>query len=111
LAENGTGKPKLIFFHSAQSGHCRRVEGFLAQVLQRRRNHNTFELYRVEQSERPDLLERFGIDSVPTLVVLHNRRVQGRLEHPRDCRSIEALLDPWLAETTKSSSDASSEPD
>ena len=41
---------------------CRRVEGFLAQVLQRRRNHETFKLYRVAQEERPDLVERFEID-------------------------------------------------
>ena len=53
-------KPGLVFFHSAVSGNCRRVEGFLAQVLQRRRNHGTFKLYRVAQEERPDLVERFS---------------------------------------------------
>ncbi len=36
-----TAKPSLVFFHSASSGRCRRVEGFLAQVLQRRANHDT----------------------------------------------------------------------
>ena len=40
-------KPGLVFFHSGVSGACRRAEGFLAQVLQRRRNHETFTLYRV----------------------------------------------------------------
>ena len=35
-------RPRLIFFTSSLSGQCRRVEGFLAQVLQRRRNHSTF---------------------------------------------------------------------
>ena len=29
-----TEQPRLVFFHSSLSGHCRRVEGFLAQVLQ-----------------------------------------------------------------------------
>src|SRR5262249_12317282 len=32
-------QPQLVFFHSSLSGACRRAEGFLAQVLQRRRNH------------------------------------------------------------------------
>jgi thioredoxin-like negative regulator of GroEL len=101
LPEKDARKPKLIFFHSPQSGHCRRVDGFLAQVLQRRRNHDTFELYRIDAAQRPDLLDRFGVDSVPTLIVLHNDGVQGRLEQPRDCRSIQALLDPWLTTRTK----------
>src|SRR5439155_1141348 len=51
-------KPRLVFFHSLFSGQCRRVEGFLAQVLQRRRNHGTFQLYRVASEERPDLVAR-----------------------------------------------------
>jgi hypothetical protein len=34
--------------------------GFLAQVLQRRRNHESFDLVRVSVDERPDLAERCG---------------------------------------------------
>ena len=63
-------QPRLVFFHSALSGHCRRVEGFLAQVLQRRRNHGTFEFVSVAEEERPDLLERFRIQTLPTLIVV-----------------------------------------
>lgn len=89
-------KPGLIFFHSSQSGSCRRVEGFLAQVLQRRRNHGTFKLYRVAKEDRPDLVERFGVDTMPTLVVLDGKAVQAKLEKPRGCRDIESFLAPWL---------------
>ena len=91
-----TAKPRLVFFHSAVSGNCRRVEGFLAQVLQRRRNHETFRLYNVAQEERPDLLERFGVSTLPTLVVVDGKTVEGRLESPRGCREIERFLAPWL---------------
>lgn len=89
-------KPGLVFFHSAKNGSCRRVEGFLAQVLQRRRNHETFRLYRVASEERPDLLERFGIDVVPTLAVVEGKQMRARLERPRGCRDIEDFLAPWL---------------
>jgi thioredoxin 1 len=89
-------RPKLVFFYSAQSGSCRRTDGFLAQVLQRRRNHGTFKLYRVAREERPDLLERFEVDTLPTLVVVEGKHVQARLERPRGCRDIEAFLQPWL---------------
>ena len=91
-----TAKPGLVFFYSSLSGHCRRVEGFLAQVLQRRRNHETFRLYRVDDQHRPDLVERFEVDSLPTLVVVEGKTVQARLERPRGCRDIERFLAPWL---------------
>jgi thioredoxin-like negative regulator of GroEL len=91
-----TAKPRLVFFHSSLSGNCRRVEGFLAQVLQRRRNHETFRLYNVAEEERPDLVQRFEISKLPTLVVVEGKTVQARLESPRGCREIERFLAPWL---------------
>jgi thioredoxin-like negative regulator of GroEL len=89
-------QPRLVFFHSTLSGHCRRVEGFLAQVLQRRRNHGTFAVVRVAEEERPDLLDRFKVAALPTLVVVEGKAVAGRLEQPRGCREIEGFLAPWL---------------
>jgi thioredoxin-like negative regulator of GroEL len=91
-----TEKPGLVFFTSSVSGSCRRVEGFIAQVLQRRRNHGTFKMYTVDQEQRPDLVQRFEIDTLPTLVVVENKIVRARLEHPRGCREIEGFLAPWL---------------
>jgi thioredoxin-like negative regulator of GroEL len=96
MAEKAAAKPMLVFFYSQVSGACRRCEGFLAQVLQRRRNHETFKLYRVPSEERPDLLARFGVGTLPTLVVVEGHAVQARLERPRGCREIERFLAPWL---------------
>ena len=92
----GADQPRLVFFHSSFSGHCRRVEGFLAQVLQRRRNHGTFDVVKVAEEEHPQLLRRFMIETVPTLVVVENKAVAARLERPRGCREIEVFLAPWL---------------
>jgi Thioredoxin len=91
-----TPLPGLVFFYSPVSGACRRVEGFLAQVLQRRRNHGTFKLYRVDEKQRPDLLQRFEVGSTPALVVVESKLVRARLERPRGCREIENFLAPWL---------------
>ena len=66
-----TVKPRLVFFHSSFSGHCRRVEGFLAQVLQRRRNHGTFQLYRVASEDI--LLLRSRPDGISARNVLRGR--------------------------------------
>jgi thioredoxin-like negative regulator of GroEL len=92
----GATRPRLVFFHSRLCGKSRRVEGFIAQVLQRRQNHGTFVLLPVDAEERPDLLERFNVADVPSLLVVSNRQVCGRLAHPRGCRDIEGLLAPWL---------------
>jgi thioredoxin-like negative regulator of GroEL len=89
-------KPRLLLFHSHLSGRCRRVDGFLAQVLQRRSNHATFELERIDAAERPELHESFGIDEVPTLVVVEDGEVQCRIVNPRGCKVIERFLAPWL---------------
>ena len=89
-------RPKLVLFYSPQSGRCRRVEGFVAQVLQRRRNHETFELVRVSVEARPDLAERFGVETVPTLCVVEDRRLRKRITAPRGCRELERELAPWL---------------
>jgi thioredoxin-like negative regulator of GroEL len=89
-------KPGLVFFYSPVSGSCRRVEAFLAQVLQRRRNHGTFKLYRVDERERPDLVTRFGVAALPALVVVEEKSVRARLEGPQGCRDIEQFISPWL---------------
>ena len=89
-------RPRLVFFYSPVSGRCRRAEGYLAQVLQRRHNHETFDLHRVSVDARPDLAERFRIDVVPTIVVVDGKRVRGRIVSPSGCRELEETLAPWL---------------
>ena len=89
-------KPRLVYFYSERSGPSRRVEGFLAQVLQRRGNHSTFRLLRVSTEERPDLAARFAVDAIPTLLVVDGSNVSGRLTAPRGCEEIESFLAPWL---------------
>jgi thioredoxin-like negative regulator of GroEL len=89
-------KPRLVFFYAQESGRCRRVEGFLAQVLQQRQNHETFQLYRVDRERHPEIAERFDVQRVPSLYVVEGKRVSARLEEPRGCRDIQRFLEPWL---------------
>jgi thioredoxin-like negative regulator of GroEL len=89
-------RPRLVFFHSPSSGRCRRAEGYLAQVLQRRRNHRTFDLRTVSVEQRPDLAERFGIEDVPTILVIEDKRIRTRITSVRNCRELEGVLQPWL---------------
>jgi thioredoxin-like negative regulator of GroEL len=89
-------RPTLVFLYSRLSGHSRRAEGFLAQVLQRRSNHNTFVLRAIEYETHLELAARLGVEQPPAFVVIEDKRVRGRLEQPRGCTQITALLEPWL---------------
>ncbi|HEX5449861.1 MAG TPA: thioredoxin family protein [Gaiellaceae bacterium] len=89
-------RPRLVLFTSRVSGPCRRIEGYLAQVLQRGRNHETFRFTSVAREQRPDLVEKFRIVTMPTLVVIEERKVRGRLEGAVGCNEIESFLAPWL---------------
>jgi thioredoxin-like negative regulator of GroEL len=89
-------RPQLVFFFSPTSGRSRRIEGFLAQVLQRRQNHDTFEIVRVDLSERADVAERLLVTGTAELIVFEQGCIRGRLVEPRGIAPIEELLSPWL---------------
>jgi thioredoxin-like negative regulator of GroEL len=91
-----TDKPGLLFFFSARSGQSRRVEGFLAQVLQRRGNHSTFQLHRVDADKHADFATRLEVTDTPALVIVDGGRIRARVTKPVGCRQIEELLAPWL---------------
>lgn len=95
VTEEGS-RPHLLYFTSATSGRCRRVDGFLAQVLQRHRNHNRFRIVRVMIEQDDRLARHFGVDEVPTLIVVDNGREKARVESPGGSRAIEASLSRWL---------------
>ena len=86
----------LLVFASSKDGRARRAEGFLAQVLQRRRNHESFAIRRIDTETRPDLARRFRIDEAPCLLVVEDKRVRRRLVRPAGCEEIREFLEPWL---------------
>ena len=88
--------PRLLFFYDQRSGKSRRTDAFLAQVLQRGGNHQTFMIHRIDVGQRPDLAQRFKVAATPTLLVVQDKKVQARLESPTGCKEIELVLRPWL---------------
>jgi thioredoxin-like negative regulator of GroEL len=95
--QTASDRPQLLFFYSPTSGSSRRTEGFLAQVLQRHRNHQAFHLRRIDADRHPQLVERLKVEEIPALVVVENRRVRARLDRPRGCAQISQVLAPWLS--------------
>jgi thioredoxin-like negative regulator of GroEL len=90
------GRPILIFFGSSTSGPSRRMEAFVDQVLQARRNHQTFRRRKVDIDDQPDLAERFDIRRAPTIVVVDGDRVARRIEGRVGVDALRAELADWL---------------
>lgn len=88
--------PLLLLFASSRSGEARRVEGYVAHVLQRRHNHGSFRFRIVMQEERPDIFERLHVTDVPTLIVVDNQRVVRRISGYARPPEVESGLRPWL---------------
>jgi thioredoxin-like negative regulator of GroEL len=89
-------RPRLFYFFSRTSGPCRRTDGYLAHVLQRGHNHQTFDVIRIPIEMHPNLVDSFGVARVPTLVVLENGKESARIEGPRSSAAISRMLGPWL---------------
>ena len=89
-------KPRLLFFYSPTHGRDRRLEGFLAQVLQRNRNQQTFSVHRIDIAARPDLAARFRIRDTPTILIVQGNKIAARAHRPKGCAELTDLMRPWL---------------
>ena len=88
-------RPTLVYFASPRSGPCRRVQAFLDQVLQSRRNHETFRRRDVDVDAQPELARRFQVEELPTIIVVHEGRIAQRLEGRVGIPQIRAALATW----------------
>jgi thioredoxin-like negative regulator of GroEL len=91
-----TAQPKLLYFYSPRSGLSRRVEAFLDQVLQERRNHKAFIRARFDVDRAPQLAEHFDVEDVPAIVVLEEGRMVRKVEGRVSVAGIRDTLAPWL---------------
>jgi thioredoxin 1 len=89
-------RPVLLYFASARSGPCRRMEAFVDQVLQSRRNHETFRRRTVDVDRKPELAEQFAVRRLPTIVVIDDGRVAQRIEGKVGVPQLRDALSPWL---------------
>ena len=88
------GQPLLVFFCSARSGPARRMESLLAHLARKERAR--LRVARVDVDEQPEVAERFGVDEVPTLVLVKDKRVVDRVEGRATGPRIERMLEPHL---------------
>ncbi|HEU0246977.1 MAG TPA: thioredoxin family protein [Gaiellaceae bacterium] len=85
----------LVFVGRRQSGVSRRMESLVAwvKVTQKKR----LRVVEVDADRHPGLVEQLAVTEVPTLLLVEDRRVVGRLEGRATGRQIDDLIRPHLA--------------
>ncbi|HEY5295675.1 MAG TPA: thioredoxin family protein [Gaiellaceae bacterium] len=88
-------RPLLVFFTSASSGPCRRMESLVAHIARKERNR--LRVIQIDVDQRADLVQQLAVESVPTLVLIKDRKAVGRLDGRSSAPQIEAMLNQHLA--------------
>jgi len=85
----------LVFFTRSTSGPARRMESLLAHV--ERKERDRLRIRRVDSDEHPELVDKFEVDEVPSLVLVVEQRVVARLDGRANMPQIEQLIELHLA--------------
>ena len=89
-------RPLLVFFTSTSSGPARRMESLLAHLARKERGR--LRTTKVDVETHPELAEKFGVESVPALVLVKDKRAVARIDGRASAPKIERMLEPHLPE-------------
>jgi thioredoxin 2 len=76
--------PLLVFFFDGRSGPARRMESLIAHVAHKERGR--LKVKRVNVDTHPRLVRKFGVEQVPTLVLVKDKVVVDGSTAARACR-------------------------
>jgi thioredoxin 1 len=82
-------KPVLLDFFATWCGPCRMIAPLIEQIAE---EHPEFVVAKIDVDEEPELAQAFGIQSIPTLVVLKNGEVAETAVGARPKDAIVAML-------------------
>ncbi|HWG56878.1 MAG TPA: thioredoxin family protein [Gaiellaceae bacterium] len=87
-------RPLLVFFWSERSGPARRMESLLAHLARKERAR--LRVRRVDVDASPEIAARFKVETIPTLVLVKDKKVVARIDGRTSAPRIEAMLEPHL---------------
>jgi thioredoxin 1 len=71
------------------------MESLMAHLARKERDR--LRVTTIDVDERPELAEQFQVQTVPTIALVKDRRVVGRIEGRASAPKIEQMLEPHLA--------------
>jgi thioredoxin 1 len=89
-------RPLLVFFSSERSGPARRMESLLAHLARKERDR--LRVMHVDVDRNPEIGQRFKITMVPTLVLVKEKKVVGRIDGRASAPKIEQMLERHLGQ-------------
>lgn len=88
--QTADSRPTLVFVTARTSGPGRRMESLMAHLASTRRRD--VRVVRVDAEDDPVVAQRLGVEEVPSLVLLRDRQVIGRIEGRATGTQIADLL-------------------
>lgn len=83
-------KPVLLDFWAPWCPYCRRIAPVFDKVAAQYQDRLT--AGKVNYDEEPQLIERLGIDTIPTLMLFRNGKAEASITAPGSKAEIEAFL-------------------
>jgi thioredoxin-like negative regulator of GroEL len=93
-AAESRSKALLLFFYSPTSGPSRRMDGLVSWLYVRERKRLRLRLVNVDVCA--DVVERYRVNVVPTLILIKGREVVARLEGKVTGQQIDEAMLPHL---------------
>ena len=86
----------LVDFWAQWCPYCRRIAPAFGKVGEQ--YADTLIAGKINYDEEPQLIERFGIDTIPTLMLFKNGEVLGSVVAPASKAAIETFIQETLAQ-------------